>query len=126
MNSTDPLAGGYRSYLAPADTLAGHVAHHASARAGHSEHQTGLAVDISDGSGACSFEPCFAEQPAAVWAAANAHRFGFIVGYPPGDEAITGYAYEPWHLRYVGVEPATEIHDQDITLEEFTTRYADG
>ncbi|WP_324645285.1 M15 family metallopeptidase [Pseudarthrobacter sp. LT1] len=120
------MASGYRSYLAQADTLDSHVADHASARAGYSEHQTGWAVDVGDGSGTCSVTACFADQPPAVWAAANAHRFGFIVRYPAGAEAITGYAYEPWHLRYVGVEAATEIHDQGITLEEFAGRGAEG
>ncbi|MDQ0148074.1 MULTISPECIES: M15 family metallopeptidase [Micrococcaceae] len=95
-----------------------------SAYPSYSEHHTGWPIDIGDGGGACSFEPCFADQPAATWASANAHRFGFVIRYPAGAEADTGYSFEPWHLRYVGVDAATEIHDQGITLEEFTTRHS--
>jgi D-alanyl-D-alanine carboxypeptidase len=74
----------------------------ASPSPSHSEHQTGLALGICDGSGVCSFEPCFLEQPAAAWAKANAHRLGFIIRYPAGAETITGYAYVALHLRFVG------------------------
>lgn len=63
---------------------------------------------------------------AALWSAANAHRFGFIVRYPAGAESITGYAHEPWHLRYVGTDAAFVIHGQGITLEEFVARHAPG
>ncbi|WP_434614841.1 M15 family metallopeptidase [Arthrobacter sp. A5] len=80
-----------------------------SARAGYSEHQTGLALDIGDAGGACAFDPCFAEQPAAAWAAGNCHRFGFIVRYQLGKDGMTGFFAEPWHLRYVGVELATDL-----------------
>lgn len=76
-------------------------------------------MDIGDGSGACSLMACFAGQPAAAWAKANAHRFGFIVRYPPGAQHITGYTYEPWHLRYVGVDAATDMAARGITLEEY-------
>lgn len=89
-----------------------------SARAGYSEHQTGLAVDIGNQDNGCSLEACFETTPAGAWAAANAHRYGFIVRYPPGAEDITGFAYEPWHLRYVGPELAGELHDAGTTLEE--------
>ena len=121
------LASGYRSYATQAATYNGHVsargqaaADTASARPGHSEHQTGWAFDIGDGGGACAFQPCFAEQPAAVWAKANAHRFGFVVRYPWMFHQITGYFYESWHLRYIGVEAATDMRKRGIaTLEEY-------
>lgn len=90
-----------------------------SARPGHSEHQTGLAVDIANPDGACSLQSCFDGTAAGSWAAANAHLYGFVVRYPAGAEAITGYSYEPWHLRYVGVDSAHRIVDAGITLEEF-------
>lgn len=89
-----------------------------SARAGFSEHQTGLAVDIGNNDGACSLKSCFATTPAGAWAAANAHRFGFIIRYPEGAEHITGFTYEPWHLRYVGTGLAQKLFDAGITLEE--------
>jgi len=121
------LASGYRSYSTQVATYNGYVAARgqadadtASARPGHSEHQTGWAFDIGDGGGACSFEPCFADQPAATWAKANGHRFGFVVRYPWMLHPITGYFYEPWHLRYVGVEAATDMLNRGIgTLEEY-------
>jgi len=121
------LASGYRSYSTQVTTYNGYVAARgqadadtASARPGHSEHQTGWAFDIADGGGACSFQPCFADQPAASWAKANGHRFGFVVRYPWMLHPITGYYYEPWHLRYVGVEAATDMLNRGIgTLEEY-------
>ncbi|WP_307488164.1 M15 family metallopeptidase [Pseudarthrobacter defluvii] len=121
------LASGYRSYSTQVTTYNGYVAARgqadadtASARPGHSEHQTGWAFDIGDGGGACSFQPCFAEQPAATWAKANGHRFGFVVRYPWMLHPITGYYYEPWHLRYVGMEAATDMLNRGIgTLEEY-------
>jgi D-alanyl-D-alanine carboxypeptidase len=92
-----------------------------SARAGHSEHQTGLAVDlVTPASPACDFDPCFADTAGGRWLAANAWRYGFIVRYQPDNEAVTGYASEPWHLRYVGRALATELHDTGVTtLEQF-------
>ena len=89
-----------------------------SARPGFSEHQTGLAVDV--GGGGCDIERCFGDTAEGRWVAANAHRTGFLVRYPAGSEQITGYQYEPWHLRYVGPELATEMHMTGVaTLEEF-------
>lgn len=121
------LASGYRSYGTQVSTYGGYVAARgqadadtASARPGYSEHQTGWAFDIGEGGGACSFQPCFAEQPAAVWAKANGHRFGFVVRYPWMFHPITGYYYEPWHLRYIGVEAATDMANRGInTVEEY-------
>lgn len=58
----------------------------------------------------------------------NAHRFGFVIRYPQGKQAVTGYIWEPWHLRYLGVPVATELHSSGLTLEEYlgiTSRYAD-
>jgi len=124
---TMTLASGYRSYGTQTATYNSYVASRgqaeadtASARPGYSEHQTGWAFDIGDGGGACGFQPCFAEQPAAVWAKANGHRFGFVVRYPWMFHQITGYYYEAWHLRYIGVEAATDMANRGIaTLEEY-------
>ncbi len=91
-----------------------------SARPGYSEHQTGLAIDIASVPASCSLEECFAETSQAQWAAANAYRFGFILRYPSDKTAITGFAFEPWHLRYVGVDLATDMVNRGITtLEEY-------
>lgn len=124
---TMTLASGYRSFATQTVTYNNYVnsrgqteADTASARPGHSEHQTGWSFDIGDGGGACGFQPCFAEQPAAVWAKANAHRFGFVVRYPWMFHPITGYYYEPWHLRFIGAEAAADMQKQGIaTLEEY-------
>ncbi|QHK19895.1 D-alanyl-D-alanine carboxypeptidase family protein [Pseudarthrobacter psychrotolerans] len=121
------LASGYRSYGTQVATYNGYVAARgqadadtASARPGYSEHQTGWSFDIGDGGGACGFQPCFADQPAAVWAKANGHRFGFVVRYPLMLHPITGYYYEPWHLRYIGLEAATDMATRGInTVEEY-------
>jgi D-alanyl-D-alanine carboxypeptidase len=91
-----------------------------SAKAGHSEHQTGLAVDVSVPAQGCAIMTCFGETVGGKWVAANSWRFGFIVRYEEETTAITGYSYEPWHLRFVGEELATEYSKNGIhTLEEF-------
>ncbi|MCB0977931.1 MAG: M15 family metallopeptidase [Acidimicrobiales bacterium] len=90
-----------------------------SASPGHSEHQTGLAMDVTGFDGACPAEACFASRPEAAWLADHAHEFGFVVRYPAGAETLTGYSYEPWHLRYVGVDLAGELHRDGMTLDEW-------
>lgn len=90
-----------------------------SAVPGTSEHETGLAIDVSGIDGKCAATSCFADTKEAKWLAEHAQEYGFIIRYPEGKEAITGYMYEPWHLRYVGTEIAKEIKAQGITLEEY-------
>ncbi|MCR2822231.1 M15 family metallopeptidase [Lederbergia panacisoli] len=90
-----------------------------SAIPSHSEHQTGLAMDISGINGKCAAMDCFGGSPEADWLAEHSHEYGFIVRYPKGKEHITGYQYEPWHMRYIGIEIAKEIFEKDITLEEY-------
>lgn len=91
-----------------------------SARPGHSEHQTGLAVDVGSGSRPeCDFEACFDETPEGAWVARRAAEFGFLVRYTAADQAVTGYAPEGWHLRWTGVELLAEMDRQQVgTLEE--------
>lgn len=90
-----------------------------AARPGYSEHQTGLAVDFG-ARGVSTLKASFAKTKAGVWLAANSYRYGFVLRYPSGKTAITGYTFEPWHFRYVGVEVATAMHNQAITtLEEY-------
>ncbi|GIO86471.1 putative carboxypeptidase YodJ [Paenibacillus faecis] len=90
-----------------------------SAVPGHSEHETGLAIDVSGSDGKCAAEDCFGGTKEAEWLAEHAHEYGFIIRYPEGKENITGYKYEPWHLRYVGKEIAADIVEREITLEEY-------
>ncbi len=89
-----------------------------SAHAGHSEHQTGLAVDISTTSQQCYLSACFIGTADGQWLAENAYKYGFTLRYPDGKEAITGYNFEPWHYRYVGVALATSLHQSGLTLDE--------
>jgi D-alanyl-D-alanine carboxypeptidase len=92
----------------------------ASAQPGYSEHQTGLAVDLDrDKDLRCLTLACFAAMPEARWLEFHAHEYGFIVRYEKGKEGITGYEYEPWHLRYVGKELAEELFSKQETMEEF-------
>ncbi len=84
-----------------------------SALPGRSEHQTGLALDISS-----AFES-YGKTAEGIWLAEHCHEYGFIIRYPKGKEGITGYIYEPWHIRYLGKSTAKMVHDSGLTLEEF-------
>ena len=92
-----------------------------SARPGHSEHQTGLAVDIKSNLSGELMR--FETTKEAKWLSENAYKYGFILRYPKGKEHITGYIYESWHYRYVGVETAKKIKEEDITYEEYYAYY---
>jgi zinc D-Ala-D-Ala carboxypeptidase len=94
------------------------AANQAIAKPGQSEHQTGLAVDISTLSRTCYLDECFATTADGLWLADNSYKFGFILRYPEGMETITGYQYEPWHFRYVGIDLATAIHDSRLTFDQ--------
>ena len=83
-----------------------------TAKAGASEHQSGLAMDLN------SLYQSFGNTKEGKWLAQNAHHYGFIIRYPKNKTAITGYIYEPWHIRYVGTELATYCYENDLTLEE--------
>lgn len=121
------IASAFRSYAYQKNLYNGYVktqgqqtADTQSARPGHSEHQTGLALDVEPFSRQCEVEACFANTPEGKWVAANAYKHGFVVRYQEGKQNITGYIYEPWHLRYVGKKLARELHKQgDPTLEQF-------
>ncbi|MBD8959520.1 MAG: D-alanyl-D-alanine carboxypeptidase family protein [Clostridiales bacterium] len=123
------IVSGYRSYqkqdkvyhnYAARDGAA--LADRYSARAGSSEHQTGYAMDIN------SVRQSFAETKEGKWLAAHCAEYGFILRYPKDKEAETGFMYEPWHVRYLGVELAQKITDSGLCLEEYlgiTSAYAE-
>ncbi len=90
-----------------------------SALPGTSEHETGLSIDVTTADGACAAQDCFGDTAEAQWLAEHSYEYGFIIRYPEGKESITGYKYEPWHLRYVGVDIATELVENNLTLEEY-------
>lgn len=119
---------GYRSYDYQVDLHQYYLNLHGpelavlySLRPGHSEHQTGLAVDVGNADGTCAVDfTCFQDTPGGVWAKNNAHKYGFIVRYPEGQTATTGLNYEGWHLRYVGTAISTGMVEQGIpTLEHY-------
>lgn len=105
----------YKLYNNYVTTKGFYYADIASARAGHSEHQTGLSVDISDLT--LDYDN-FEKTKEFLWVKDNAHKFGFIMRYPKAKFHITGFKYEPWHYRYVGTSIATYIYNNNITLEE--------
>ena len=123
------IVSGYRSYSTQQGLYARYCAQDGvaaadtySARPGHSEHQTGLAIDVN------SLEYDFAFTPEGQWLAAHAHEYGFVIRYAQDKQDITGYMYEPWHIRYLGKGLAAEVHASGLCLEEFfgvTSVYAD-
>ncbi|WP_017754055.1 LysM peptidoglycan-binding domain-containing protein [Calidifontibacillus oryziterrae] len=121
---------GYRSYDRQNDIFAAKVirsgmesAGQFSAKPGESEHQTGLAMDLTSASVNYGLSQHFGETKEGQWVKKNAHKFGFIIRYQKGKEHITGYQYEPWHIRYVGKNASQVIADKDLTFEEYLGAY---
>jgi zinc D-Ala-D-Ala carboxypeptidase len=119
------LASTYRSYSSQVAVHAKDVAtlglvagEKLAARPGYSEHQTGLAADVSAVNQGCVIQVCFAKTKAGKWLAVNSWQFGFILRYPDGRTATTGYQFEPWHFRFVGTELSTRMHQSGITVLE--------
>jgi D-alanyl-D-alanine carboxypeptidase len=120
------LISGYRSaayqttvYNSAVRSVGQAAADQAVARPGHSEHQTGLAADIGRTDDACDIAACFGDTAEGRWVAAHAPDYGFIVRYPAGRESLTGYQYEPWHMRYVGPDAARALTTANQILEEY-------
>ena len=120
----------YRSYATQVSLYARYAAQDGtanadiySARAGHSDHQTGLVVDVKNGSRPYNR---FGQTAEYQWAKDNIHKYGFIIHYPSGKQAITGYKTEEWHWRYVGKETATALYTLGITLDEYWAIFQSG
>ena len=118
---------GYRSYIYQESLYKKYVAADGvekadtySARPGHSEHQTGLAIDVSNGK--LSYT-AFEKTEEFIWMIDNAHKYGFIMRYPDDKQQITGYMYEAWHYRYVGKEIANYIKKHNITYDEYYAKF---
>ena len=116
----------YRSYAEQERTFAYWVsvlgeaeARRVSAEAGHSEHQLGTAADLTTSDVGYDLTETFGDTPAGRWLADNAHIYGFALSYPAGAEPVTGYAYEPWHYRYVGTDHAQSWRASGLTLVEY-------
>ncbi|WP_081897068.1 M15 family metallopeptidase [Clostridium sp. KNHs214] len=88
------------------------------AKPGASEHQSGLAMDVLS-TEYSSLDEGFTKTKAYAWLKENCYKYGFVIRYPEGKENITGYYFEPWHIRYVGLPASKEIMESDITLEEY-------
>lgn len=114
------ISSGFRSYDHQVRTYSRYVYYDGqemadtySARPGYSDHQTGLAFDLN------SVDDSFGLTKEAVWVEEHCHEYGFIIRYPKGKEDITGYQWEPWHLRYLGIEKATAVYESGLSLEEY-------
>lgn len=121
---------GFRSYKTQAQIYSQNVreqgeelANMYSAKAGQSEHQAGLAFDLGGLNRSTDLLETFGDTKEGKWLQENAHKYGFILRYMKDKEDITGYAYEPWHFRYVGIEHSTTIHEKGVTLEEYLGLY---
>jgi LAS superfamily LD-carboxypeptidase LdcB len=121
------IASGFRSYETQEELYNYYVSKNGkekadtfSARAGYSEHQTGLAMDLN------IVDSSFEGTKEAIWIEKNCYKYGFIVRYPKDKESITGYKYEPWHIRYLGEQLASKLYNSGLTLEEYldiTSKY---
>jgi D-alanyl-D-alanine carboxypeptidase len=120
---------GYRSFKYQEKVLAkllqekGDVAYNLVALPGASEHQTGLAFDVAYFKDGIFYDDHDENSLELKWLKNNSYKYGFILRYPQFKESITGYSYEPWHFRFVGLEVAKKLHDEDITLEEYFALY---
>jgi len=118
---------GFRSYKTQVRVYKNNIAQYGSeekanfysAKAGQSEHQLGLSMDITTKEVDFKLTEDLWNTDAGKWIARNCYKYGFIIRYPKGKEKITGYSYEPWHVRYVGKSLAKVIHENNLTLEEY-------
>jgi zinc D-Ala-D-Ala carboxypeptidase len=121
------VASAFRSYLDQRYTyerlksIYGSGADTMSASPGHSQHQLGTAVDFTNWVAAYQVQPIFGQTSAAWWLQNHAAQYGFVLSYPPGKDE-TGYQFEPWHYRYIGVENARRLQKSGLTLQEFLVR----
>jgi zinc D-Ala-D-Ala carboxypeptidase len=121
------VASAFRSYLHQRYTyerlksIYGSGADAMSASPGHSQHQLGTAVDFTNSVAAYQVQPIFGQTSAAWWLQNHATEYGFVLSYPPGKDE-TGYQFEPWHYRYIGVENAGRLQKSGLTLQEFLVR----
>lgn len=120
---------GYRSYQTQVQLFDNYAKKHGvdeanrySAKPGHSEHQTGLVMDVTSENVQFQLVEEFGETKEGKWLSEHAHEFGFIIRYPKNMEDVTGYIYEPWHIRYLGVDLATEVYESKLTYEEFLVK----
>lgn len=121
---------GYRSYITQVNLFKSYAEKHGeaeanrfSAKPGHSEHQTGLTMDVTSENVDFDLVEEFGETLEGRWLGENSHKFGFVIRYPKGTEEITGYLYEPWHLRFLGIELSTKVYENNLTYDEYWKKY---
>jgi D-alanyl-D-alanine carboxypeptidase len=119
------ILAAYRSYLQQTDLFARRVDEFGSseagsrvARPGHSEHQLGTTIDVTD-EGATDVDQAWGATPTGQWVASNAHKFGFLISFPASAQPRTCFDFEPWHLRYVGRELSAAVISSGLTLREY-------
>ncbi|TDM00719.1 M15 family metallopeptidase [Macrococcus carouselicus] len=124
------IRSGYRSYDEQNVLYSNYVARDGKAAAdkysaepGHSEHQTGLAYDLGSVESVKDFTISFGDTPEGKWLQTHAQEYGFIIRYPEGKTHVTGYQYEPWHIRYLGRALAQDVYHSKLTLEEYFGMY---
>jgi len=117
---------GYRSYETQVQLFQNYVEQHGeeaanrySAKPGQSEHQTGLVMDVTSESMNFQLDESFDETKEGKWLRDHAHEYGFIIRYPKDGEDMTGYMYEPWHIRYLGIDMATNVYESGLTYEQY-------
>jgi D-alanyl-D-alanine carboxypeptidase len=120
------VVSGYRSYADQQFTydywvgqLGQAEADRVSARPGYSEHQLGMTADLGSADFGWDLTDTFGATPDGQWLAVHAAEYGFVLSYPQGKEATTGYAYEPWHFRYIGTQFAAEYEASGLTLNQY-------
>ena len=122
------VASAYRSYAhqrtshARLASIYGTGAEAMSATPGHSQHQLGTAVDFTNAEASYEVWRRFGRTSASSWLLENAPQHGFVLAYPSGREAETGYQWEPWHYRYVGLRNARRLEESGLSLQEFLAR----
>jgi D-alanyl-D-alanine carboxypeptidase len=120
------VVSGYRSYADQQYTydywvgqLGQAEADRVSAKPGYSEHQLGVTADLGSADFGWDLTDTFGATPDGQWLAGHAVEYGFVLSYPQGKEATTGYAYEPWHFRYIGTQSAAEYSASGLTLNQY-------
>jgi zinc D-Ala-D-Ala carboxypeptidase len=124
------VVSAYRSYSLQASIYASYVQQYGDAQAntfsaqpGHSQHQLGTAIDFSTNEISYELSQSFADTKAGRWLIANAYKWGFYISYPQGQESVTGYVFEPWHFRYLGVQNALKLQQSGMIMQTYLQQY---
>jgi D-alanyl-D-alanine carboxypeptidase len=124
------VVSAYRSYDQQASLYASYVQQYGvdqantfSAQPGHSQHQLGTVIDFSTKDLNYTLDQSFSSTKAGQWLSANAYKYGFFISYPKGQDSVTGYEFEPWHFRYVGVQNALNLKQSGLGMQTYLQKY---